>query len=262
MTLSGSVRTLLARWYITVPGVLLSLALAGITFAVVPMQYSSTGTAVLVQPKKVVGEQANPFLNFDAGLATTALILQQQLSTPAIKPLIVNSKSDTFTVENAGSAEVSNQTVQPFLTVVTKSTSKDSATQIVERVLQLAADDLSERQSSMHVLAINRIKLANVIEPTLPKPVLITPLAATGAGFVLGLIVTFLVAMAVERSTVKRATRKQEVFATRAQEEMARRVVQWPQPADEDVVRPYGYPSPHRQPNTYPRSIHDNRLSS
>lgn len=237
MTLWGAVRVLLSRWYITVAGLLLSLALAGVTFSLVPMQYTSTGTAVLVQPRQTGGPATNPLLDFDSGLSTTALILEQSLSAPETKPMVTVSSSDTFTVENAGSTDVSAQTVQPFLTVVAKSTSSDSASEIVDRVLDLAGQQLNERQRAMHVLAIRDIHLQNVVDATPPKPVLGTPLAATAAAFILGMLITAGLALLVERFTARRAAGRREAFRTRAQEELTRGVVSWPQ-AGPDEERP------------------------
>lgn len=44
-------RALLRSWYITMPGFLLSVAAAAVAFVLVPQHYTSSGTAVLVQPK-------------------------------------------------------------------------------------------------------------------------------------------------------------------------------------------------------------------
>jgi hypothetical protein len=65
VTLSKTMRVLLVRWYITAPGLLLSLAIAGVAFSLVPPQYRSDGTAVLVQLKPPGLNSANPLLTFD-----------------------------------------------------------------------------------------------------------------------------------------------------------------------------------------------------
>src|SRR5882672_5861306 len=88
MTLRSLVRTLIVKWYVMIPGLLLSLAMAGVTFSVVAPTYSSSGVAVLVQPKQQGGNSTNPLLNFDPSLNTTASIMIQSLNSPVIAPRV------------------------------------------------------------------------------------------------------------------------------------------------------------------------------
>ena len=60
MTLRQMTRTLLAKWHLTIPGVLLSLTMAAVVFNLVPPLYESDGVAVLVQSGAVLDLAAHP----------------------------------------------------------------------------------------------------------------------------------------------------------------------------------------------------------
>lgn len=191
MTLSKTMSVLLVRWYITVPGLLLSLAIAGVALTLIPPQYRSEGTAVLVQPKPPGLNSANPLLNFDASLNTTTLILVQALNSPEVgNQLGLTPGRDTFTVKNAGSVAVSDGQQEPFISVTAQSTDPATSADIVARVMDMARQELSYRQNSLNVPTRNAISLESVVDATPPEPVRGTSLAASAAAFMLGIIAT------------------------------------------------------------------------
>src|SRR5882757_4588772 len=206
MTFASTFRVLLARWYITIPGLLLSLALAGLTFLAVPPQYSSNAVAVLVQPK-LHGKDptTNPFLTFDSSLSTTALIIVQALDTPETAASIgLSPGGDSYTVKDVGTIDVGDQVVQPFIYIKSQASTEQAAVDIVTNVLDLASQDLLDRQKDNKVLPQNLIKLNDVVGTSPPKPVLGIALAAAGGALLLVLLATTLLAFRADKAAAKR----------------------------------------------------------
>lgn len=220
MTLRSTFRVLLLKWYITIPGLLLSLALAGATFVLAPPQYSSNAIAVLVQPKltgRDAPANANPLLNFDNSLSTTALILVQALDTPeAAASIGLYPGGDSYTIKDVGDVQVGDQIVQPFIYIKSEASTPDSAATIVDGVLDMAAQDLQDRQRSLKVLPQNYVKLNDVVAPSPPEPVLGIALGATGAALILGLIATWGCAMLSDRRSERRRVRREAEAAEAA----------------------------------------------
>src|ERR1051325_9487107 len=74
-------RVVRKRWYITVPGTVLAVALTIVAYLVVPTQYESTATVSLINsPRPVTAPGAgNPFLTFESSLTATADFLARSL---------------------------------------------------------------------------------------------------------------------------------------------------------------------------------------
>lgn len=214
MTLSNSIRAVVRRWYITVPGLLLSLVIAGIAFTLIPPQYTSSGIAVLVQPKEPGSKTYNPLLNFNSSLNTTALIMQQALNTPeAAIELGLTPGEDSFTVKNIDSGGSG----QPFIDVTAQSSIAAKSADIVANVLDRARDQLADRQSGLHVSSQNVIRLENVVAATTPKVVPGVPLAVAGVALMLGLTITIFAAVALDRWIAARVMRRRSAMhASRA----------------------------------------------
>lgn len=225
MTLSSTVRTLLRRWYITVPGLMLSLAVAGITFSLIPPHYTSSGIAVLVQPKRPESlETANPLLAFNESVDTSALMLAEALNTPAVGyDLGLTPGTDTFTVKNVGSADVGGGIAQPFLYVTAQSSTPEKTADIVLDVMNMARRELADRQAALHVTRQNEISLESVVDVTTPKLAPGVSLAAAGAALALGIVVTIIVAYVLDGVLAGRR-RRMDPFAALALEDIDPRV--------------------------------------
>jgi hypothetical protein len=218
MTFGSTFRVLLARWYITIPGLLLSLALAGLTFLAVPPQFSSNAVAVLVQPK-LHGKDptTNPFLTFDSSLSTTALIIVQALDTPETAASIgLSPGGDSYTVKDVGTIDVGDQVVQPFIYIKSQASTEQAAVDIVNNVLDLASQDLLGRQKDNKVLPQNLIKLNDVVGTSPAKPVLGIALAAAGGALLLVLLATTLLAFRADKAAAARRARAAEAAAAAA----------------------------------------------
>jgi len=197
------VRALLARWYITVTGLLLSLALAAAAYVLFPPQYSSTGTVVLL-PASQRGQ--NSLLNFDSSLNTTALIVVQALNAPQVSTELGLASTDKYTVVNGGASLTGkvNETSGPFISVTARSAGPTESSVTVSRVLVEAQQQLVERQKSLRVFKRDAIGLEIVAGPTPPKLLLSGPLKSMGVTLLLGIGSTVAAACLRDRSAARR----------------------------------------------------------
>jgi capsular polysaccharide biosynthesis protein len=200
MTLWSATRVLLVKWYVTMPGLLLSLIAAAITFSLMPPVYTSSGAAILVQSKQPGSNLANPLLSFESSLSTTAAILIQGLNSPAVAPGILLSAGDSYTVKSTGDGVTTGDpSVQPFIYVKTQSRTADASVVMVDRLLDMASQDLSDRQRDMHILPRNYVKLDYVVNAAPAKRVLSAQFAASQAVLWLGIIITIALVLLREK---------------------------------------------------------------
>ncbi len=220
MSLSSVLRAALRRWYITVPGVLLSLVLASTVFSSLPPKYTSSGIAVLVrQNNPSVANAINPALGSDGTFTTTTLTLVQALDTPAVRTeLGLREGVDNFTISNVGKSTAVAGADHPFLYITTQSSSPEKSTEIVADVMGVARQKLGELQNGFHVRPQNQIKVESVVDATPPKEVMNILFAVAGAVLVLGIVVTCIVAFAWDALIVTRERRHIHRSTSRAQE--------------------------------------------
>lgn len=202
--------SLVARWHVTTWGLLLSCIVAAIVFSVIPPSYSSSGTAVLVEPKPSGQLPANPLLGADASLTTITLILVQELSDPgtASEMGVPVDGPNSYSVKWGGSTAVTDAVQQPFITVVAWSPTASASESTVGTVLDKARQELAGRQKSLRVNTRSFIKLVDVVGPTRALPLRGKQLAAVGLAFFCGLAVTALSARVSDRSAARREARE------------------------------------------------------
>jgi hypothetical protein len=181
---------LVKKWYLTLPGLLLSLVAASMAFTLVPSTYSSTGVAVLVQSQTPRPGGTNPLVNFDPSLTTTTSIMVQVLNSPALLPAVSGLPGSSFSVKNMGDASANNASVQPFIYFYAQSRSAVDSTSMISRLMDLARRDLIDRQRSLLVRPNKYLSLTNVVEATGPKYVVGSQIAATGVAFMTGMMAT------------------------------------------------------------------------
>jgi hypothetical protein len=180
-----------------VSGFLLSLILGAAAYHLVPPQYTSSGTLVLVQPKRATN-MANPFLTFNDSLNTTTLIVVQALNAPktAMELGLVDGR-DAFTAKNWGDVSLRDYGVQqPFVTVTAQSSTPAQSMTIVSLVLNRARQEVANLQSSARVPTRNAIRVDDIVEPASADPVRAAQARVVLAVVLLGLAITTLVAWA------------------------------------------------------------------
>lgn len=214
MASTSLVRVLLARWSITIGGLLASVLLAALAFTLAPPEYSSSGTAVLIPPR--LGANGNPMLRFDSSLNTTAQILVQTLNSPEVAAQAGAAPGrDKVTVKNGGTSDLKDDgTDRPFITVTAQSQDGARAASIVAQVMSRGQDELAEQQRAIRVYSKHAIELRTIIETASPKAVLTATLRIVGAVLVLGMALTVSLACVVD----KRARRQKEAALFRIQD--------------------------------------------
>jgi capsular polysaccharide biosynthesis protein len=202
MSFSAIVRAMLHYWHVSAAGLMLSCALAGIAFMLVPPKYTSSGTAVLVRQQRAVTDSSkNAMLDDNGALQTTALTLVQALATPAVKvELGLTPGHGTFTITNVASTPtMADSSDHPFLYVTAQGVAPEQSVNIVSEVMSLAREQLASRQHDLHVPSRYRLQLDSVVEPTTPQRVMVTAFAGAGVVLALGIIATAVTACACAR---------------------------------------------------------------
>jgi capsular polysaccharide biosynthesis protein len=220
MNSSTILRVTLRRWYIAVPGLLISLVIACTVFSSMPPKYTSSGIAVLVrQNNPTPASSINPALGNDGGFTTATMTLVQALDTPAVKAeLGLREGVDDFTISNVGKSAAAAGGDHPFLYIATRSSSPQKSAEIVAAVIAVARQKLAELQNDFHVRPQNQIRVESVVDATPPKAVMNMVFAVTGAALILGIVTTCIVASAWDRIIVARERRQGHRSASHAQE--------------------------------------------
>lgn len=212
MTLRGVLGILLSRWYVVIVGVLLSVLLAGFVCALVPVQYTSSGVAVLLQPRRTDrGANSNALLDFDSSLSTTALIIVQDLNTSQTAALLgLRSGTESYTIQQASADDsgASGQVVQPFISAKSKAATAERSLEIIDGLFGQARDDLIGQQKDLRVLPKDYIRLQELGYTSTPQRVMTTVAAATGAALLIGLCLTFASALLLDLRERRRTARR------------------------------------------------------
>jgi hypothetical protein len=186
-----TVVVLFRRWYITVPAFVLTLVVAGAAYSVVPVQYQSDGVLVLTTPlsggtESTVPNQKqpiiNPLMNFGNSLALTAsLVIQALASSEAASSLgVTPGDTTTYAVDN-GSTNPEELESGPFIFVHGIGPSAKAAQDMAQRVADLAAVILDERQTEVDAPPSTHIGIQVVVPPAAGRPLLSSPMRAAAA---------------------------------------------------------------------------------
>lgn len=216
MTLQSMARALGTHWFWTIAGLMVSIAVAGVTFNEVPPTYSSSGIGVLVQPRQQAGRVANPLLNFDPSLSTNAVILIQTLNSPIVQNQVALTARSTYDVKNVGNSATGDPGMQPLLYFTTQANDPGESAAMVDRLMSLAGQELVDRQHDLRARPNTYIRFDRVVDPTAPKYVVGSQVAASGAALLAGLLATAGLIIFGERSRQRRAERVREKAPTTA----------------------------------------------
>jgi capsular polysaccharide biosynthesis protein len=207
VTVLGAIQILRARWFTTIAGLMFSLAVAGVAFSLVPPVYMSSGAAMLVQSRQPglnpTNSSSNPLLNFDPSLNTTSSMLIKTISTADVATQVEASGDGSFTVKNVD-VTATSPSEQPFIYVTSRSPTPDASVALVNRVLDMARQELVNQQRDLRVLPTRYIKLQSVVYPTKPKLVLGRPALVGGVALMVGIAITVAVALLRESSLARR----------------------------------------------------------
>lgn len=227
MSLLTILRAALHRWYITIPGVLLSFIIASTVFSSMPPKYTSTGIAVLVRPDNPTPTSSiNPVLGSDGTFTNTTMTLVQALDTPAVREALGLGEGgvDNFTITNVIPGKAAAGGDHPFIYVTAQSSNAQKSTEIVVDIITVARQKLTDLQNDSHVRPQNQIKLESVVNATPPKAVMYIVFAVAGAVLTLCIVATCIVACVWDIIAVARQRRHMHRSMSRAKEHADSRV--------------------------------------
>jgi len=206
MSLTEFAAVVLRRWYVAVPGLLLSCALAVGVFSIVPPKYESKVQLLLVPPNIPTSPGAglsNPYLNFGPGLLTTADILSvSETSQDAAQRVASAGGRSLYTVSR------DTNTSGPVIDV--SATDKDSggAAKTVDVVVKQLTTDLNAAQQKAGAPESTWIKAQVLTKSPAPKKLLKSAIQVSLAVGLGGLFITVLAAVLLERREHRRQRRE------------------------------------------------------
>jgi hypothetical protein len=157
----------------------------------------------VMPPARPTNKPTNPLLALDSNLDVIASIVFESLSSPLL-PFRVGlvAGQDAVTVKNAGFGSVF--TAGPFISITAQSPDAVRSPAIVSWVIDLARQDLADRQRALKVANRKAVTLQSVVDPTPAEPVWLVPVSATGGALLLGLMLTTAAACGISRAATSR----------------------------------------------------------
>jgi hypothetical protein len=145
--------TLRRRWYLTVGGLVATVALCLTTLMIVPPTYSAEASLVLLPPASSVDNGGNPFLQL-GGLDTVVSVLVRSLGSQT-------SSEAVGAAVPGGTFQVTPDyaTNGPILVITAANNSPVSTLATLDRVIESAQPALSDLQESAGIQAGSRITI-------------------------------------------------------------------------------------------------------
>ncbi|WP_127360092.1 Wzz/FepE/Etk N-terminal domain-containing protein [Actinacidiphila soli] len=193
MDLAEIFRVMRRRWYVLLPGLLLT---AGLTVAValmVPVTYQSQSTVVLLNSQKAtVAYDGNPFLSTQTSLTGMADSLARNLNSDAsIRELKAQGATGTYEAKLADNAQ------GPLMWLTVTGTDKAAVLASDRLLTTYAAGRLKEFQAKQSVASKAMIRMTTIVPPQNPvaqtKTRIEYLIMAGLLGFVLSMVATFYV---------------------------------------------------------------------
>ncbi|MFG2876391.1 chain length determinant protein [Streptomyces sp. NPDC048337] len=193
MDLAEIWRVMRRRWYVLLPGLLITAALVVGVHLVVPVTYKSQSTVTLLNSEKgTVAYDGNPFLSTQASLTGMADGLARNLNSDAsladLKELGVTGTPEAKIADNA---------LGPFMWLTVSGSDPDRVLESDRKLTGYAEKRLTEFQAKQKVAPDAMIRMATIVPPQKPVAETKTRLQylvmAGGLGLVLSLVAAFYV---------------------------------------------------------------------
>jgi hypothetical protein len=201
MNFADTLRGLLRRWYIVVPGILLSAGLAASVWSMVPPGYERSSTQLLVPGTESIPAGANPYL-FLGGLTPAADVLARAVGSE-------NAKHEVAEDFPGVAIEVTrdNSTAGPVILVAVTAATDDDAEEVLGLLVDRTTSVLDEIQEAEAIAADNRVTLMPITvdsQSVLDQRTRFIAVAATGLA---ATAITLFLAAAVEGWSQRRRNR-------------------------------------------------------
>ncbi|MFJ9537514.1 chain length determinant protein [Streptomyces sp. NPDC101225] len=193
MDLAEIFRVMRRRWYVLLPGLLLTAGLVAGVLTLVPVTYQSQSTVVLLNSQKAtVAYDGNPFLSTQTSLTGMADSLARNLnSDDSLRDLKSRGAKGTFEAKLADNAQ------GPLMWLTVTGTDKASVLASDRILTSYAKDRLDQFQKEQKVDAKAMIRMTTIVPPQNPvaqtKTRLEYMVMAAALGLVLSLVGVFYV---------------------------------------------------------------------
>ncbi|WP_329376800.1 chain length determinant protein [Streptomyces sp. NBC_01351] len=193
MDLAEIWRVMRRRWYVLLPGLLITAALVVGVHLVVPVTYRSQSTVTLLNSQKATeAYDGNPFLSTQTSLTGMADGLARNLNSDAsladLKELGVTGTTEAKIADNA---------LGPFMWLIATGSDPDRVLESDRKLTAYAEQRLTEFQSEQKVAPDAMIRMATIVPPQKPVAETKTRLQylvmAGGLGLVLSIVAAFYV---------------------------------------------------------------------
>ncbi|PWI13592.1 chain length determinant protein [Streptomyces sp. Act143] len=193
MDLAEIFRVMRRRWYVLLPGLLVTAGLVFGVTRVVHVTYQSQSTVVLLNSQKAtLAYDGNPFLSTQTSLTGMADSLARNLnSDDSVRDLKSRGAKGTFEAKLADNAQ------GPLLWLTVTGTDKASVLSSDKILTAYAEERLEQFQQDQSVASKAMIRMTTIVAPQSPvaqtKTRLEYMIMAGGAGLVLSLVAVFYV---------------------------------------------------------------------
>jgi hypothetical protein len=188
-------RVIRKRWYVALPGAILTVALTLVAYLAVPMKYESLSTLALINsPRSVTAPgNGNPFLTFESSLTATADFLARSLTADeTVDELKGMGVTEEYTAALADNAQ------GPFITLTVTGTDKVHVLESTKVLTEYAKRKLRTMQEQSGAPENSMIQAATIIPPQPPEPVLKKKVEVVAGAAGGAIAVSFLAVVLVE----------------------------------------------------------------
>ena len=201
MNFADTLRGLVRRWYIVIPGILVTAAIALGAWLAIPTGYQRSATQLLLPGANSMPAGANPYL-FLGGLSPAADVLVRAIGAKNVLNEVVKKYPGV-------QIEISRDTTTagPIILITVTAGSDAAAGEVLGLLIDRTSTVLDEFQQAENIPAQNRVSVIPVtVDRTSTLQQRSRVLGASGAAIV-GLVLTLLIAGLVDGASQQRKRR-------------------------------------------------------
>ncbi|MER6029970.1 chain length determinant protein [Streptomyces sp. NPDC001851] len=194
MDLAEIFRVMRRRWYVLLPGLLLTAGLTVAVYLLVPVTYQSQSTVVLLNSQKAtVAYDGNPFLSTQTSLTGMADGLARNLNSDvSVRELRSRGATGTFEAKLADNAQ------GPLMWLTVTGTDEDAVLASDRILTAYAGQRLEQFQKQQSVAPKAMIRMTTIVAPQSPVAQTKTRLEYLVMAGCLGLVLSLVAVFSVE----------------------------------------------------------------
>ncbi|MFE5296305.1 chain length determinant protein [Streptomyces sp. NPDC056632] len=190
MDLAEIFRVMCRRWYVLVPGLLLTAGLTVGAWLLVPVSYESQSTVAMLNSRKGAEADGNPFLSMEPSLTGMADSLARNVNSD-VSAAELKSQGLTEKYE----AKIADNAQGPLLWLTVTGEDPDAVLRGNKTLMAFTAQRLKDLQADQKVSPDSMIRITTIVPPQDPEAKLKSKVQylvmAAGLGIVLSLVATF-----------------------------------------------------------------------